>query len=449
MAGSGFGAFDINTPSQTLAAAAGAQRQATESSLEMATMPDKIATSALDLADKQKSSMAKTAATDEALIANAAALATDADTWDEKMQTLVDKGVDEARQFIGRFSTRLQHQVSSAYSAASPSAALSGMQSEDPTGAAPQSGLGGAGGGGGAPQNDQSFDQLFAGHTPQQLQDAFGHLEKMRAAISAVAHAKDPAAEWDSQAQAMGLQDQVGKYSPEALQQLAHDTIPVDNYLRGRFLRQGAGVPEAKLPAKIDNVNGTLYAVDLTDPSHPIAKPLTPQGKGTLVGTTKDGKGVYYDPVTGKETTGSVVLSAKPGTNGQKTTVYALKQSAWLQAHPGDTQGALDYAGGLKGKNLSAEQIQVAASMQAAREVADASLAGAQIPDPQAFITERTKQIAADISSAGTGGGPAPAAPGATSIPQRALALLKDGKPHTFNNGTTWQMVDGKPRQVK
>jgi hypothetical protein len=135
------------------------------------------------------------------------------------------------------------------------------------------------------------------------------------------------------------------------------------------------------------------------------------------------------------------------GAGGRGGSVFALKQSAWLQAHPGDIQGALDYAGSLKGKQMSGEQIQMAATTAAARELADMALAGNPPPDGQAFLTSRTQQIAEDIASKGnTPSGEPAAAPG--SIPTRALAVLKDGKPHRFQNGQTWQMKNGQAQRV-
>lgn len=459
--GSGYGAVNILTPSEALNDAARAASAATSSQLARATLPDDIAmssnrrqTSDLALVDAKSSSLAKTTGTAQSLIANAASLATTPEEWDQAMQDLADKGVPAARQFIGRFSEQLKGRVTNAYSASSPTSALAAMQSDNPTGAGgAQSGLadvaGGAGAGVQSGADVTAFDEKFASASPDQIQTAYQHLEKMRSAIQAVAQSPNPAAEWDKHAAELGHPDQVGHYSPQALQQLTQDVIPLDNYLRGRITRESAGVPGPKIPAKIDNVGGVLYAVDNTDPAHPTAKPLTPQGKGTLVGTDPEtGFGVYYDPVTGKETKGSVKLAAKPGGGGAGGhSVFAMKQAAWLSVHPGDTQGALDYAGALKGKNLSEEQIQMAATKQAASEFAALALSPNPPPDGQAYITARTQEIAQDISSRGpTATGAPPAAAG--TIPTRALALLKDGKPHRFQNGQTWQMKNGQAVRV-
>lgn len=454
--GSGYGAFNILTPTESLGNAAEADQRLTQSQLARATMPDQVATSALNLANAKTSSLAKTTMTDQQLIANAASLSSTPEQWDEAMQGLVSSGVPEAKQFVGRYSEQLKGRVANAYAASSPSSALADMQSDSPTGVGgATSGLASVAGGAGAGVSEgadpNSFDKLFAQATPQQIQASYQHLEKMRAAIDAVSKSANPAAEWDKQVGALGMQDQVGKYSPQVLQQAAQETIPLDNYLRGRLTRETMGVPGARIPAKVDNVGGVLYAVDESDPAHPTAKALSPQGKSVLVGVNPDsGVGVYYDSTTGKETQGSIKLGAKPGVGGRGggNSVFALKQAAWLQAHPGDTQGALDYAGSLKGKSLSPQQIQLAATSQAGRELADMSLAGTPPPDPQGFITTRTQEIAEDISARGNTPTGAPAAsPG--SIPTRALAQLKGGQPVTFQNGQTWQMVGGKPKRLK
>lgn len=461
MAGSGYGAFDIQTPTSLLAGAANAADAVTKSQLAQATAPDdvalsrnRVASSGLALADQKTASLAKTTATDESLIANAAALATSADDWDAAMQDLADRGVGEARQFVGRYSEKLKGRVANAYGASSASSALSAMQSDNPTGAGgATSGLadvaGGAGAGVSTGSTPTNFDQQFARATPQQLQASYQHLEKMRSAIDAVSASANPAQTWDEQVAALGHPEWQGKYSAQQLQQLSQETMPLDNYLRGRLTRSGMGVPEAKPAATIDNVGGTLYAVDHTDPTNPTAKPLTPQGKGTFVGLDTEGHGIYYDPVTGKETHGEAVISsARYGGRGGNS-VFAAKQTAWLTAHPGDTQGALDYAGGLRGKQLTDQQIQTASVAQATKELSALALAGNPPPDGEGFITSRAQEIATDLRAAPGAGGGGGGAGDVGPIPARALALLKDGKPHPFNNGQVWQMVGGKPKRIK
>lgn len=465
--GTGYGAVNIQTPTEVMDAGDREKINRAQSQLASATLPDEVKISGnkakmsdLALVDATSASQVKNTGNQQALIANAASLATTPDEWDQAMQDLADKGVPAARQFIGRYSEQLKGRITNAYSASSPSSALAAMQSDNTTGAGgAQSGLadvaGGAGAGVQSGVDFTAFDQKFAHATPEQLQTAYQHLEKMRNALQAVAQSPNPAAEWDKHAAELGHPEQVGHYSPQTLQQITQDVVPLDNYLRGRMTRDAAGVTPPQAPAKVDNVGGALYAVDTTDPANPTAKAITPQGKGTLVGTDPEtGVGIYYDPVTGKETRGTQKLAAKPGAGAGGrggNSVFAMKQAAWLQAHPGDVQGALDYAGSLKGKNLSAEQIQLAATTAAARELGNLSLAGTPPPDPQAYLTSRVQEIAQDIGSRGpTATSPSGAAPSA--IPTRALAVLKDGKPHEFHVGggtQTWQIVGGQPKRLK
>lgn len=461
--GSGYGAVNILTPSEALSDASRAAQQATQSQLATATLPDEIAMSGnkrqmsdLALVDSKTSSLARNTVTQDGLIANAAALATTPEEWDQAMQDLADKGVAKARQFIGRFSTGLKGRVANAYAASTAPSALAAMQSDNPTGVGgAESGLasvaGGAGAGVQSGVDATAFDRQFASATPEQLQTAYQHLEKIKQAIQAVAASPTPAAEWDRQAVALGMQEQVGKYSPQALQDLTQNTMPVDNYLRGRLVRDQAGVPAPKIPAKLENVGGTLYGVNESDPSNPTAAALTPQGKSIFVGTDKDGKAVYFDPVTGKEMLGNTTMATarySGGGRGGGNSVFAQKMSAYLAVHPNDQQGAMDFASGRSGKNMSAQQIQTFAQAQAARDLQAATLAGEAIPDAGNYLATRAAEIASNVAAAGpTPGAPTPPPPG--GLPASALAYLKGGKPVTFKNGQTWVMKNGHPVQIK
>lgn len=439
--GTGYGAVNILTPSEALSDAAMAAQRATSSQLASATLPDEVQISGnkakmsdLALVDAKSSSMVKDTSNQQALVANAMSKIDPNDPdapaqWDEAMQQLVDKGVPMASQFIGRYQLKKQGQWVNALSAGTPQSALAAMQSDNPTGVGgAESGLASVAGGGGAGVSSgadpNSFDQRFSGATPQQLQTAYAHLEKIKSAIQAVAQAPNPQAAaqiWDQQAQELGMPDHVGKYSPQALQDLTQQTMPVDNYLRGRLVRESAGVPDAKPPPRIDNVGGALYSVDVSNPAKPVATALTPQGKGTLVGTDPDtGVGVYYDPVTGKETKGTEKLASKPGvTRGPGSSVFGQKQQAWLDVHPGDSAGALSYASGQH--NMTAPQARTAAAAQASRDLQAITLSGGTVPDPSAFLQKaEDEHFAETMSSQGTAGVSAP--PAAPASGRGALA---------------------------
>ncbi len=449
--GSGYGAQTILLPQEAdemTARAAQAREQAVQarqqSQLGEATLPDKIATSALSLVDAQSSSMVKNTGNAQALIANAAALATTPEEWDDAMQGLADKGIPQARQFIGRFSEQLKGRVANAYGASSPSSALAAMQSDSPTGSGgAASGLASVGGVAGAGVTSGSeltpMEQKLATLPPPALKALYDKTERVRSAVEAVAQSRNPAAEWDKEAAAMGHPEWVGHYSGQSLQQLTEETMPLSNTLRGMMTRQGLGMPAPVVPAKIDKVGDQLFSIDETDPAHPKVTPLT-EGKATFVGTDADGHAIYYNPDTKKETRGEASLTTSRYSRAGNS-VYAAKQAAWLSVHPGDAAGALQYAAGSGGKNLSPEQIQVAAMHQAVQEMSAQSLAGNPPKDPEAFVRSRAQEIAQDISSkAETGTTPGSVPPGTprmSSAQQQALARFKAGagtKPGTKIN---------------
>lgn len=420
LTGSGYGAANVLTPSEAQDQAANASSAATASQLASATLPDKIAmsgdqrqTSALALLNNQKTSALRNALTDQQRVANAAALAQTPDQWDDAMSDLANDGVGVARQLIGRYSPQMKGRITNAFSANSPGSALASMQSDNPTGAGgAMSGLADVAGGGGAGVASGvqagNWDQQFAQLPPQAVKALYDKTQAIKSAIQAVSQSSNPSATWDQEAVKMGHPEWAGHYSDQALQQLAQETVPLANYLQGRITREGIGVPTPKVPATIDNVGGTLYAIDHSDPANPKATPLTPQGKGVFVGTDKDGHGIYYDPVTGQETHGTADLATSRYTaRGGGNSVYAQKTAAWLALHPGDEAGAMAFASGTKA--MSPQQIQLAAQTQAARELSDLSLTPNPPADGEAFIRQRTAEIEQQLTAK------SPGAPAATS----------------------------------
>ena len=460
LTGSGFGAVNILTPSESMLEAARASDAQTQSQLARATLPDQIALSqdraamaGLQLQEGQLDQLVKQKAAHQALIANAAAMSQTPDEWDANLQELADRGVGEARQYVGRYSERLRGQLANGYGAGSPQAALKAMLSESPTGLpAADTGMEGVAGNTGAGVSQgvdySQYDKLFAGASQAQIKTSFDRLEQIRNGIEAVSRASNPAAVWDAQVQLFDRPDLVGQYSPLRLQQLAQETVPIDNYLRGRMAREAAGVPLPKPAAQIDKLpGGELVSVDTSDPQHPKATVLA-GGQMTLVGTDPDtGVGIYADRA-GKEVKGTVRLAPKPGVQSNRPSVFAQRQSAWLSAHPGDTQGALDYAAGKQGRQLSPQQVQMAALAQASRELNTLALSGSPPPDGEAWVQDRAAQIAGELNAA-PGGGNAPPATAPAAPPASALAVLQEGRVTTFANGQRWTKKNGKPVQVR
>lgn len=108
-----------------------------------------------------------------------------------------------------------------------------------------------------------------------------------------------------------------------------------------------------------------------------------------------------FDRRTGQTTAGSVqaVPKTAPGAGGKRS-VFEEKRAAWLEVHPGDAQGALDYARGTR--QMGEVEIRKAASQMAKNE-----FAGQPIVDP-ALMRARTEEIMASLRTA-AGGQPAPA----------------------------------------
>lgn len=268
--GSGYGAQTVLMPNEaqdntSRSAALRAQSQLATATLpdEIAMSGDKAAASALSLANLKTSSLAKTTETNQSLIANAAALAQTPEEWDQAMQALADKGVDGARQFIGRYSNRLKGAVANAYSASSPTSALGAMQNQLPAGMA-QSGLAGAGADAGVSSGAGAgdFDKALAQLPPPAIKALYQKTEAVRNAIEAVANSANPQAEWDKQAVAIGHPEWAGHYSDQALAQLAQQTIPLANALRGRVTREDMGLPTIAPAAETKEVGGVLYERD-------------------------------------------------------------------------------------------------------------------------------------------------------------------------------------------
>jgi len=142
----------------------------------------------------------------------------------------------------------------------------------------------------------------------------------------------------------------------------------------------------------------------------------------TARGTYQAFPGEDIDPATGKTTRGLTVFNRDEGTaeftpgatitgraggagGAGRSSVFQQKQSAWIETHPGDSQGALDYASGRR-------TMSPADAMKSAR-----SMAGREISqDPTIIGTKRTAAIEArtqEIYKQLQGAGAPPAAPAA------------------------------------
>ncbi len=391
--GSGYGAVNILTPLEAADQAVTWDARRSELEDYKATRPLALEAKKLALDDARLSSMVKTKGARQALLANAAALATTAEEWDAAMADLAGNGVTEAKQYVGRFSERLRNTVATAYSAPDPRAAMGAMNGEEsPLSSAPQ---GRAASGASPLAAAGDMRSVFYGKSKEEIAQIAANLQKMDAALNEIANAPNPSAVWDAHAAELGHPHEVGQYTPQKLQQERAKIRPYLDYLGGRATMDQAGIPDTGPPPTLDDVGGRIYSIDRSNPNKPKVTPLTErEGSWTLVGTDDDGKGIYVNNATGEERTGGKKLSAKPGSgSGAQGSVFEAKREAWLAVHPGDAAGALDYANSLKGKNLSPDQAARAAAQQAQKDLDSLTLNGNPPPDAEAFLRQRQREL--------------------------------------------------------
>lgn len=383
---------------------------------------------ALDLAQKK---LALTAAQnrstlDQADIGNAllAQVAKDASAadpqdapaiWDAGMKKAADQGITTANQYIGHYRPDLAERVGDVY----------GGQ-----------GVGGKGSAGSplAPSQADTvaINRAVAQIPPEQAAKALGNLNK---AIGSFNNVKDQQS-WDAEMQALkesGID--VSQFLPNM------DWTPVNYATAFRMIQKLAPYRDALAQRQAITAMGgvapattPLYAPDMS-----------------ISGYDKQGHPIYYDKHNpGVEVTGANVVGPKPSA---AAATFLLKQEAWLGVHPGDQAGALEFANGKR--SMDPAQLQLQALNQANKELGEATLAGQQIDDPDAWVKARTQENFKLLTSAAqsplvTGAKPG----GATTpagLPARALQAVKaaGGKPVPFNNGQVWKMAGGKPVRVK
>lgn len=198
------------------------------------------------------------------LIANAAAHALDADSWDAAMREAVDKGAPEAGQFIGRYTPLLQQRLFGAY------AGGGGQGAAAPTGGTPVTG---------APPAAQPADMLdrqYQSYTPQQLAQSLQRTNMFLGALSTVRDQQsyDRAINQLVQGgfpQAASLR---GQYNPLQLTNLWNTAQQRALYLQNRVGAASSGAPAPLVKQDVQNVNGALFAVNPYGSG--AAKQLTP-----------------------------------------------------------------------------------------------------------------------------------------------------------------------------
>ena len=212
------------------------------------------------------------------LIANAAAHALDADSWDAAMREAVDKGAPEAGQFIGRYTPLLQQRLFGAY------AGGGGQGAAAPTGGTPVTG---------APPAAQPADMLdrqYQSYTPQQLAQSLQRTNMFLGALSTVRDqpSYDRAINQLVQAgfpQAASLR---GQYNPLQLTNLWNTAQQRALYLQNRVGASASGAPNPLVKTDmqvVDNVGYSPYTGRQMTPAEP-----------KKIGMDQFGKDVYGVP---------------------------------------------------------------------------------------------------------------------------------------------------------
>lgn len=352
--------------------------------------------------------------------ATAAADPTDApDIWDDGMKKAAANGVTTASQYIGHYRPDLAERVQDVYGGAG-------------------SGQRGAGGAGAAEASSGGADpvQIQRAVASMPIGQAQTALRNLNRAITSFNGVKDQAS-WD--AEMTNLQESginVDAFLPNT------DWNPLNYAAASRVVKSLTPYRDAVAQrVAITDVGGAAPAAgQLYEPDYALA------------GVNTTGKPVYFDKHSAAERVGESTIGAKPSA---ATGTFMMKQNAWLSAHPGDQQGALEFANGKR--SMDPSQMQVEALNQANKELGDAVLAGAQIDDPDKWVRQRTAQNFQQISSAsfsapGSNGTPGATTSGGAALPARAVQAVKaaGGKPVKFNNGTVYKMgANGQPIRVQ
>lgn len=379
----------------------------------------------LEIEDEKNQSRLKDIATANDTLAQVAkeAQAADpgdaADVWDRGMKAAADSGVGVASQYVGHYRPDLAERVGDIYGGQGANGQSSSKAS------AP-----------GAPGPDpQMLDIQLAKMPPAKVVQG---LANMNAAISGFNSVKDQQS-WDEEIQRLRTNGApIDQVLPNT------DWNPLNYATVARFVKSLTPIRDAMDRAVARQQVG-LGGQSLT-------KPL---GTSQYIGSTPDTQmPVYHNATTGEDTVGNVAVGPKPSA-AISTFQYKLRAG---QAAGMSDQDALSFANGTKA--LPPERLQAIALTEANKELGDATLAGAQISNPDAWVRDKAAQNYQLLSSKavqapGGGGNSSPAADVSKTppsvLPPRAVAAIKGngGKPYSFANGQVWTMRGNTPVRVK
>lgn len=180
--------------------------------------------------------------------------------------------------------------------------------------------------------------------------------------------------------------------------------------------------------AKLRDAQGAFYGV----------RGVNDTTRADAASTTADARTTSAQAALQRATT----LANGPG-KGISATQW--KHDIWLQSHPGDEQGALDYAAGHK-------KMSGAESMRSAYAIANSENNASMQPQDAAWVDRRAAEIADKITGNEGGGGamPAPGAPGKGGSPNPTPSKNAGALPPkvgTVVSGYTFQ--GGNPNDPK
>lgn len=339
----------------------------------------------LQAIEAQQKSQLQTADYGNAMIANAARRAMAADpadapgVWDSEMETAAKNGVGAATQYIGHYTDDRAQQVFDA---------LGGQSDSRSRAAAGQP----------AGPDPAILQQKLTQIPKPQLMSMVRNQNMVINAFNGIKTADDLTA---------------------AVQNLKQSGVDVTPFMQGIDLNDKSPLGFARNYATIHQAVQTL--TPYRDAAQTV---LAVQGTGGVV-VPPTSKGSYM--VAGYDANGQPIMVNRNNPNAPPITIqgagikpsagtqtFLAKQQGWLAIHPGDEDGALQYANGQK--KLQQSEVMNMALTRANQQMGDAVLAGEVIPDPNKWQHDKAKEnyqlLTGSPSGSGTPGSAAkPSAP--------------------------------------
>lgn len=398
----------------------------------------KLASSQIDLQNKQQAQPITALQTWEARLAQGAGAIDPSDPkasqrWSTFIQKEISDGNPVAEQWQD-YSPSAQSRLVSAYSAATPMAQQSAL------GASPfQSALGsptGYGPGqtppGGAPTAPVDYNSHFASLPPAQLQALGTKLEGIKQGITAVQNSPNPVATFNSIATQLGHPEWVTNDPREVqqhLQMLAQQVVPAAQAYEAYTTNGSVGLPAPQVAPKMENVGGNLVSTNPTAPG--VVTPAYVPDKWAPVpySVGPGGGSQIVDKSTGdsKELPGSIQARGGAGT-------LDAQLGAIRKAYPGLTdEQILDKRSAMFGtsgsaKGQSAVVMGETADRLAQQDVSNGVIPAAQQAQQAAMYRQQLSAMSATPGTAGAGPTATPGG-GAAAIPATQPGVDAKGNP--------------------